>query len=124
MVNKTVEERVAKILDAFNQLSSIDLEDIIKKYKSNEIDVIADNLKYNYARYNVEDKLVVIDKQFTNINRNNDEMAYVLLHEYFHVFEKESAYLSKETNVEEDADVYASFVFENNGKEVPERFKF
>ena len=122
--NKKIKTKVEKVTEAFKSLSSIDLVDILKKYEEKQIEVISDGLKFNHACYNKDTKMVIVDKEFISANRDDDELAYILLHEYFHVVENEEGAFSKVKDSEGLADIYAILVFEKNNKEVPPRFTF
>ena len=121
MSNKAM--RIKKINSALNHFYSIELKKISKEYEKREIEVIADELRHNYAFYNEENKIVVINKEFIRSDRDDLELAYVLLHEYFHVYEQKNASLSKESSFKEDADIYAKLVFKKNKTKLPKRFE-
>ena len=120
-MNKKI--RIERVKSALNDFSSIKLDDISKIYKHKNIKVMADELKYNYAFYNKENKVVVINKEFVRSDRNDLELAYILLHEFFHVYEQKDASLSKTSTFNEDADMYAKLVFKNNNTKLPSRFE-
>ena len=119
---KDVESLTNEILTVFEDLSSTDLSTILRVYKEKGILVIADKLRTNYAYYNKDKNIIILDKEFVKEDRNDDELAYILLHEYFHVHEQISASLSKENSFREYADIYARFVFIQEEKEIPKIF--
>ena len=122
MTKNTKNEAIGKIISILNDLNSVNLKDIFKKYEEKHIHIIADALKHNYAFYNSDRNIVTIDKEFITEKRNDDELAYILLHEYFHICEQKTASLSKNNDFKEYADIYAKFVFQQNGKSIPKRF--
>ena len=120
MSNKEI--RIKKINSALDHFSSIELKKISKEYEKREIEVIADELRHNYAFYNEENKIVIINKEFIRTDRDDLELAYVLLYEYFHVYEQQSGALSKDSSFEEDAAIYAKLVFKKNNTKLPKLF--
>ena len=106
-MEESLKLRVNKIKDTVKVLDTINLELISIIYANEGLSVIPESLKHNHAYYNKENNVVIIDKEFTAPYRKRNELAYVLLHEFYHFKEQVSGALPRGNRDEEDADVYA-----------------
>ena len=120
---KEVKKKINEIVKAIKEFKSVELYEIFEQYKSKGITLISDKIDGGYAYYNEEMKMVTINRDFMNKVSKNYELEYILLHEYFHHFEKQSSYLAKDTTFKEYADLYAINVFRLKGVKVPEKFR-
>ena len=115
-------EKIQEIIGAITEFKSVKLADIFKQYNDKGITIISDKMDDGFAYYNKDIKMVTINRDFMNKKSKDNELQYILLHEYFHFIEAKSSYLSKNTLSREYADLYASHVFRINGVEVPRKF--
>ena len=111
-----------KVTKVYDKLQSIDLKVILDAFKKEKISVIADELRGELCTYNKELKVVVIDEEFIWEDRVDDQLAYLLLHQYYNVLEGSAESIYQSDYFRGYADIYARFVFQMNNKHTPDRF--
>ena len=121
---KEIEDIADKIINIYKTLSTTDTKTILKQYKTLKIAVYGDELKSNLALYNHTKKSLVLSKWFTNGSRDEDELAYILLHCFYYVMEDQSTYIKETDSNRSYGDFYAKYVFNANNKPIPTRFEY